>query len=158
MDGSSNEGGLGACLILVSLEGHRVHYALRFDFKASSNEAKYEALIAGLKLAEEMKVESLQIYRDSQLVVYQVTIEYQACGEKMAAYLQTAKDLLSAFTTFKIQQVPREQNTQADALARLASTKDAELLEVIPVEFLSKPSIRSTESQLTVSCITSTDT
>ena len=63
----------------------------------------------------------------------------------MAAYLQTAKDLLSAFTTFKIQQVPREQNMQADALARLASTKDAELLEVIPVEFLSEPSIRPTE-------------
>ena len=76
----------------------------------------------------------------------------------MVAYLQKAKDLLSAFSSFKIWQVPREQNTQADALAWLASTKDAELLEVIPVEFLNTPSIRSTKSQLTVSCVASTDT
>ena len=37
----------------------------RFSFKASNNEAEYEALIAGLKLAREMKVESLEIYNDS---------------------------------------------------------------------------------------------
>ena len=91
-----------------------------------------------------MKVESLEIYSDSHLVVCQITDEYQAWGEKMAAYLKKAKDLLTVFSSFKIRQVPRETNTQVDALARLASTKDAELLEFIPMEFLSKPSIRST--------------
>ena len=47
---------------------------------------------------------------------------------------------------------------QADALARLASTKDAELLEVILVEFLSVPSIRSMDPQVAVSCVTITGT
>ena len=117
MDGSSNESRSGAGLILISPEGHRIHFALRFDFHASNNEAEYEALIVRLKLAKEMKVESLEIYSDSQLFVYQVTNEYQERGEKVAAYLQKAKDLLSAFRAFKIRQVPREQNTQADALA-----------------------------------------
>ena len=56
MDGSSNEGGLGASLILVSPEKHWMHYALRFGFKVSNNEAEYEALIAGLNQAKEMKV------------------------------------------------------------------------------------------------------
>ena len=65
MDGSSNDGGLGAGLILVNLEGHRKHLALRFGFKASNNEVEYEALIAGLELAKEMKVESLDIFSDS---------------------------------------------------------------------------------------------
>ena len=55
-----------------------MHCALRFSFKASSNKAKYEALIVALKLPREMKVESLEIYSDSQLVVCQVTDEYQA--------------------------------------------------------------------------------
>ena len=102
MDGSSKEGGSGVGLILVSPEGHRVYCALRFRFKASNNKAEYEALIAGLKLAKEIKVESLQIYNDSQLVVCQVTNEYQVRSEKMVACLQTAKDLQSAFTAFKI--------------------------------------------------------
>ena len=55
-----------------------MHYALRFKFKASNNEAEYEALIVGLKLAKEMKVESLEIFSDSQLIVCQITDEYQA--------------------------------------------------------------------------------
>ena len=56
---------VGASLILVSPEGHQMHCVLRFGFKASNNEAEYEALIAGLNLAKEMKVESLEIYSDS---------------------------------------------------------------------------------------------
>ena len=65
MDGYSNEGGSRAGLILVSPEGHQMHCTLRFGFKASNNEAEYEALITGLNLAKEMKVESLEIYNDS---------------------------------------------------------------------------------------------
>ena len=79
-----------------------MHCALWFRFKASNNEAEYEALIAGLNLAKEMKVESLDIYSNSQLVVSQVTDEYQTWGEKMAAYLQKAKDLLSALSSYRI--------------------------------------------------------
>ena len=70
IDRSSNEGGSGAGQILVSPEGHRMHYALRFKFKASNNETECEALIARWNLAKEMKVESLEIYSDSQLVIY----------------------------------------------------------------------------------------
>ena len=78
MDGSSNDGESGAGLILISPEGHRMHCALRFRFKAFNNEAEYEALIAGLELAKELKVESLDIYSDSQLVIFQINDEYQA--------------------------------------------------------------------------------
>ena len=62
MDGSSNEGGSRGGLILVSL--HRMHCALRFGFKASNNEAKYEVLIAGLNLTREMKLDSLKMRLD----------------------------------------------------------------------------------------------
>ena len=65
MDGSSNDGGSEAGLILISPEGHQMHCALRFEFKASNNEAEYEALIVGLKLTKEMKVESLEIFSNS---------------------------------------------------------------------------------------------
>ena len=65
VDESSNEGGSGAGQILVSPTGHRMHCGLRFGFKASNNETEYEALIIGLNLAKEIKVESLEIYSDS---------------------------------------------------------------------------------------------
>lgn len=48
------EEGAGAGFILISPDGHELTYARSFEFKASNNEAEYEALIAGLKLALKM--------------------------------------------------------------------------------------------------------
>ena len=75
----------------------------------------------------------------------------------MVAYLQKAKDLISAFSFYTIQQVPRAQNAQANALARLASIKDIELLEVIPIEFLNELSIHLADQPETVNCTTTID-
>ncbi|GKA28211.1 reverse transcriptase domain-containing protein, partial [Tanacetum coccineum] len=44
----------GAGLILTNPEGTEFMYALRFRFEATNNEAEYEALIAGLRIAEQM--------------------------------------------------------------------------------------------------------
>ncbi|GJV31124.1 reverse transcriptase domain-containing protein [Tanacetum coccineum] len=58
-DGSSCADGSRAGLILINLEGMEFTYALRFRFDATNNEAEYEALIDGLKIAEQMGVENL---------------------------------------------------------------------------------------------------
>ncbi|KAM6594123.1 hypothetical protein CsatA_001826 [Cannabis sativa] len=68
----------------------------------------------GLKLALEMKIEYLQAFSDSQIVVCQRVI---------------------------VSRVPRARNSHADALARLASTREVELLDVIPVDLLAHPTI-----------------
>nr|GEY47046.1 hypothetical protein [Tanacetum cinerariifolium] len=53
-DGSSCVDGSGVGLIVTSLEGTEFTYALRFQFTTSNNEAEYEALIAGLRIAAQM--------------------------------------------------------------------------------------------------------
>ncbi|GJS28805.1 reverse transcriptase domain-containing protein, partial [Tanacetum coccineum] len=53
IDGSSCVDGSGAGLILINPEGAEFTYALRFRFDATNNEAEYEALIAGLRIAEQ---------------------------------------------------------------------------------------------------------
>ncbi|XP_072066810.1 uncharacterized protein [Arachis hypogaea] len=52
--GSSNKVGSGAGIILVNEEGTQIEVSLKFDFSTSNNQAEYEALIAGLKLAKEI--------------------------------------------------------------------------------------------------------
>ena len=54
VDGSSNENGSGAGLMLISPENHCISSILCFTFRASNNEAEYEALLAGLRLAREL--------------------------------------------------------------------------------------------------------
>ncbi|GJT21640.1 reverse transcriptase domain-containing protein [Tanacetum coccineum] len=69
---SSYTDGSRAGLILINLEGMEFTYSLRFRFDATNNEAKYEALIAGLRIAEQMGVKNLQANVDSRLVANQV--------------------------------------------------------------------------------------
>ena len=63
-DGSSCVDGSGAGLILTNPEGDEFTYALRFQFAASNNEAEYEALIAGLRLAAKMGVRDIKVSVD----------------------------------------------------------------------------------------------
>ena len=51
VDGASNSQGSGAEMILVGPDNFYTEYALRFFFETPNNQAKYEALLTGLRLA-----------------------------------------------------------------------------------------------------------
>nr|GEW24392.1 reverse transcriptase domain-containing protein [Tanacetum cinerariifolium] len=55
-DESSCIDGFGASLILTNSEGTEFTYALRFRFDATNNEAEYKALIASLRIAEQIEL------------------------------------------------------------------------------------------------------
>ena len=57
VDGSSNQQGSDAGVILEGPNGVLIEQSLRFAFKSSNNQAEYEALIAGMLLAREMEQE-----------------------------------------------------------------------------------------------------
>jgi len=65
VDGSSNQQGSGAGIVLEGPNGVLIEQALRFAFKASNNQDDYEALIAGMLLAKEMGAQSLLAKSDS---------------------------------------------------------------------------------------------
>ena len=48
VNGSSNDNGSRAGLVLHTLEGYKITSTIRFEFPASNNEAEYEALLAKL--------------------------------------------------------------------------------------------------------------
>ncbi|XP_022892635.1 uncharacterized protein LOC111407412 [Olea europaea var. sylvestris] len=139
VDGSSGEAGAGAGIVLESPEGHLLNYVIRFGFRASNNAAEYEALLAGLRLAKEMQVRKLLASSDSQLVVNQVNGDFAAKDGNMLAYLKLVLDIIPHFESFELTQVPRLENAHEDALSKLASSMDLELLNIVPIEHLSKP-------------------
>ncbi|XP_052193787.1 uncharacterized protein LOC127802133 [Diospyros lotus] len=61
-------------------------------------------------------------------------------GHKNSSYLKKLRELLATFDKYEIRQIPRSQNSHTDALACLATARDAEFLGAIPVEFLATPS------------------
>ncbi|KAH7852319.1 hypothetical protein Vadar_023323 [Vaccinium darrowii] len=141
VDGSKTKIASGAGLVLQSPEGAKFKYVLRFRFQATNNQAEYEALITGSQLARAVGVGSLAVISDSQLVVGQVNREYEAKEENMENYLELVKELIRGFQAFNISQVPREENTEADQLARLATAKENLIPGGVMMQYLDAPSI-----------------
>ncbi|GJU47289.1 reverse transcriptase domain-containing protein [Tanacetum coccineum] len=135
----------GEGLILTNPEGMEFTYALRFRFDSTNNEAEYEALIAGLRIAEQMGVKNLQANVDSRLVANQVNRTYVAKEVDMIRYLEKVRTLASSFKAFLIRQVPRSENKKADALSKIASTSFAHLSKQVLVEELKEKSIGEVE-------------
>ncbi|XP_068500485.1 uncharacterized protein [Phaseolus vulgaris] len=93
VDGFSNQLGSGAGIILEGPNGVLIKQSLRFAFKASNNQAEYEALIASILLAKEMGARVLMAKSDSLLITGQVTGEFQVKDPQMAAYLEYVQEL-----------------------------------------------------------------
>lgn len=54
IDGFANEEDSGVRLLLVNPDRQGCFYTLRFNFSASDNKAKYEALVTGFKIARQI--------------------------------------------------------------------------------------------------------
>ncbi|GAU28915.1 hypothetical protein TSUD_59270, partial [Trifolium subterraneum] len=142
VDGSSNSQGSGAGIILENGDGVLIEVSLGHSFPTTNNQAEYEAFLAGLRLAEDMGVEEIKIFTDSQLVESQVSGEYQTKEERLLEYLNLIKTKLAKFKETEVKHVPREHNGRVDVLSKLASTrrKKASNQSLIQ-ETMTKPSI-----------------
>ncbi|GJV58510.1 reverse transcriptase domain-containing protein [Tanacetum coccineum] len=116
-DGAASSKGSGAGLVLIGPSGVEYAYALRLTFASTNNEAEYEALLAGLRIARRMNVLRIEVKVDSKRVASQ---------------------------TFSIENIPRENNQKADVLSKLATVLFNHLTKEILVEVLNE---RSTEVQ-----------
>ncbi|RDX64038.1 hypothetical protein CR513_57448, partial [Mucuna pruriens] len=123
VDESTNQARSGARVILEGPGGVLVEQSLHFDFRASNNQAEYEALLAGMRLARDLEAKILTAKSDSKLVTGQVNNKYQMRDPQLSKYKERAMKLAAYFEKFRLIHVPREQNKRADLLAKLASTQ-----------------------------------
>ncbi|XP_074328190.1 uncharacterized protein LOC141666099 [Apium graveolens] len=141
LDDAVNNEGAGACIILVSPEGHHLMSVVHFKFRATNNDVGYEALIIGLKISLEMGFMNLIVKNDSELVANQVNGGFQARGSRTEFHLRYAQHLPWNFKELRLEYVPREKDSNADALAKMGSQQEAVLLGSIPMEIQEVPSI-----------------
>jgi hypothetical protein len=61
IDGSSMKKNGGAEIFLITLDREELSSSLRLEFRTTNNEAKYEAFIAGLRMALKLGANSMEI-------------------------------------------------------------------------------------------------
>lgn len=122
MDGSARAQGSGVKILFVSLIGEETRIAIRLGFKAFNNEVEYEVVLLELQAARAVGATRIHLRSDSQLVVSQIQGTFAIKEGRMVEYLEAYRRLEAQFREVQIQQIPREENGQADELARLASS------------------------------------
>jgi len=95
----------------------------------TSNYSEYTALAEAFKKLRELGVEGDVLVRsDSKLLVGQMSQGWKVKGGMYIDKLKEARDLLKEFGSVAFEWIPREQNSEADLLTRLAYQKHQEAI------------------------------
>ena len=86
----------------------------------TNNVAEYRALIAGLEAVAHLRARIIHVRADSLLVIKQLRGEWRVKHANLRPLHTEARALLAAYDTVDLQHVPREENTEADALVNAA--------------------------------------
>jgi ribonuclease HI len=128
-DGACSKYGNGAGIIFKSPKDVIHPHAIRLEFPCTNNEAEYEALIQGMIISLQMKVENLVITGDSELIINHIRKKYKVKKEKLKCYAKRVPELMYFFQFFNISFIPIEKNQKVDALAvstSLFNTEDCQ--------------------------------
>ena len=126
-----NPGPAGAGAIIRDQEGSAVGAVSKFLGTRTNNYAEYEAVILAfqelLTLVPESKRKEtgVTVKMDSELVVKQMKGEYKVKHPDLREQYVRLLPLVASFKTVTFMHVPREQNSDADALANEAMDKGA---------------------------------
>ncbi|MBU2547468.1 MAG: ribonuclease HI family protein [Proteobacteria bacterium] len=119
-----NPGPAGAGAVLRDPAGATLAEVSRPLGKATNNEAEYQALILGLEEASRLGARRLRLRLDSELVVRQVTGVYRVKNDRLQPLFQRVRALLRNLEAYDILHIRRELNSEADALASRAASRN----------------------------------
>ncbi|XP_062011420.1 uncharacterized protein LOC133728012 [Rosa rugosa] len=120
-DGSATANGGGAGIVLVDPKGHAKPLSFKLNFSCTNNVAEYEAFIAGLATAHELRVKKIRVIGDSNLVISQLKGDFAVKEVTLAPYRTLAERLIKKFEQITLEHIPGSTNRYADALATLGS-------------------------------------
>jgi len=115
-----NPGPAGAGVYITDAAGQRRFAGGFFLGKTTNNVAEYTGLIEGLRAAQRLAEEELEIRCDSELLVRQLNGDYKVKSPLLKPLYDQAVRLMDTFKTVRVQHVYREMNAKADALANQA--------------------------------------
>ncbi|KJK47134.1 acid phosphatase [Lentzea aerocolonigenes] len=126
--GNPGPAGYGA-VVRDKLSGETLAERKGFIGVATNNVAEYQGLIAGLRAAQELDAETVDVRMDSKLVVEQMAGRWKIKHPSMQPLAREAQQLARAFQKITYEWIPRERNRQADRLANEAMDGEKQAAE-----------------------------
>jgi len=123
VDDSSNRTACSARVILEEPNYLFLEQTLQFRFKATNNQAEYEALFGGLNLAYDIGAGEVICKSDSQVMIGQVKGEFEVKESLLQSYYHMVRNGMARFQRATLKHIHRQENKRADAFSRLSTIK-----------------------------------
>lgn len=124
---SSGNPGPSAVGVVIYKDKKVVHNISKFIGLATNNVAEYKALICALEYVHKINGKRIIINTDSQLMARQLKREFKVKNQALRELNLKALGLFSYFDDVKINNIPRELNSEADKLAVKAIREQAKV-------------------------------
>lgn len=115
-----NPGPAGIGVVIFDDQGKIIKKIKRYIGETTNNQAEYQAILAGLKAAKELKAKQVKCYLDSELVVKQMNGEYKVKDQNLALIFIKIWNLQHDFEKISFNHIRREKNKLADQLVNEA--------------------------------------
>ncbi len=116
-DGGISPDHAGVGVVVQNEHGHVILLVNRIFNRMTSNEAEYMGLIVALEIAARYPAKHIEIFMDSEVVVYQMKGRFAVRSPLLKPLHRRACELARALPKVSYEHIPREQNHVANALA-----------------------------------------
>lgn len=132
IDGGSrgNPGPAAAGVVIHDADGVPLLEAGYFLGRLTNNQAEYRALLRALDSLQQLEVDDVTIFSDSELMVRQITGVYRVKSADLKPLHAQAQRSLLGLSSWQIRHVMREENKRADQLANRAMDHKSDVVEV----------------------------
>ena len=107
-DRAVNQYGNGIEILLITPEGSHTPLAIKLNFKATNNMAKYKACITGMEALRGLRVKEAEVFGHSTLVIAQAQKLWKVNEEHLKPYQQYLEDLTKTFDKIDYTIIPRD--------------------------------------------------
>lgn len=97
----------------------------------TNNQAEYQGVIEGLRLAQKYQPRKITFFLDSQLLVQQLSGYFKVKNKDLKKYFDQVLSLKLAFPVVEFKHIPRKENWEADGLVNETLDK-YELTQIFP--------------------------
>jgi ribonuclease HI len=143
--------GVGISAVVTSPAGVVIRYAARLIFTnnehSTNNTTEYEALLLALKKMKALGQQTFIIRTDSKVIQEHIEKESEARNPVLMKYLEKVREMERHFKGYSVQHIPRDDNNEADKLAK-AAVRNQEMSPEVFLEIIKEPSIKESRPKI----------
>jgi ribonuclease HI len=137
--------------VVTSLAGIVIRYEARLIFAnnehSTNNTTEYEVLLLALRKMEALGQQTFIIRTDSKVIQEHVDKESEAWNLVLMKYMEKVREMERHFKGYSVQHIPRDDNNEADKLAK-AAARNQELPPDVFFEIIREPSIKESRPKI----------